>query len=116
MVQSPLCHAINQLPTGNTLLVAEGNYADEFVTLDMAVTVKGGYDSSFTSWDPDSYHTVFWGRLTLDHPGCVWGGFRMLSTPMISSNVYWHNITQGTLVRNFIETQFSSSSSSLHHD
>lgn len=108
-----LCMALAAAPSGSSVLVAAGTYTTAQITLDRPLTVKGGYDAGFTSWDPDAHPTVFAGRLSLAHDQAVFGGFRMISRPASST---WcdtmHTITAGTLVRNYIEIVYTSLSNS----
>lgn len=101
-----LCHAMSTAPPGSTIRVAEGTYLTEDIRVSTDLVVKGGFDPTFTFWDPDLYPSVFHGRLTLDHPDCVWGGFKMITDTSTSGNVYWHNLNQGTFVRNYVQAIF----------
>ena len=100
-----LCHAVSAANEGSTVNVAEGDYASSAVYVGKELVVKGGYDSTFGDWNPDLYGTYFYGQLTLDNNASMWGGFRMVSNPIVAST--WanmrHRIAAGTLVRNDIE-------------
>lgn len=100
-----LCHAIEAAPAGGTLRVAEGDYPSAEIYLGKELTVKGGFDVSFTEWDPDAHPSLFYGRLNLDHNGAVFGGFRMLANPLHADAWSYphHFVGAGTLVRNYVE-------------
>jgi hypothetical protein len=100
-----LCHATAAAPEGSTLRVAEGDYPSSSVFVNKELTIKGGYDATFSSWDPDLHPSNFYGRLTLDHAKAVWGGFKMLSSSIFADSWSYthHRIAAGTLVRNYIE-------------
>jgi hypothetical protein len=100
-----LCHAVAAAPPGSSLQVAEGDYASATVYVGKELTVKGGYDATFSTWDPDNHPTKFYGRLTLDHNAAVWGGFRMIGNPLHADawSYMHHQIAAGVLVRNYIE-------------
>src|SRR5262249_29044646 len=82
-----------------------GDYASAEVYVDKELTVKGGYDATFSSSDPDLHPTAFYGKLTLDHNAAVWGGFRMLGNPINADSWSYmqHRIAAGMLLRNYIE-------------
>lgn len=100
-----LCHAVDAAPAGSTVRVAAGQYASASVYIGKELTVKGGYDATFTTWDPDVHAAEFHGRLTLDHNAAVFGGFRMLANPLVADawSYAHHFVGAGTLVRNYIE-------------
>jgi|GEM_PF-2323126 len=100
-----LCKALAMVGAGNTIQVAQGAYLSSEVIVAKGVTVKGGYNASFTLWNPEQYPTIFYGRLTLDHASAVWGGFRMIANP-ISSAQSRHSLKSGSFVRNYVETVF----------
>jgi len=102
---STLCKAVAMAPGGSTILVAQGGYASTSVIVAKELTIKGGYSSNFANWSPDTYPTVFYGQLTLDHNKAVWGGFRMKTTP--TTSLTQHNLRAGKFVRNYVETLFS---------
>jgi hypothetical protein len=103
-----LCKAVAMVSPGNTILVAQGSYLSTEVRLAKGVTIKGGYNPSFTLWNPEAYPTTFYGRLTLDHTSAVWGGFRMISNP-INAAQSQHMLKAGTFVRNYVEAVFANS-------
>ncbi len=102
-----MCHALDSVPSNATLNVAEGEYLIEEVYLDRGVAVVGGWDSTFTTWNPDLYHSVFTGQLTLDHGAAVWAGFYMQaadeSWPYVDYSIELHRVIAGSLLRNYIE-------------
>lgn len=100
-----LCHAAAAAPSGSTVQVAEGEYASAQVYVGKEITVKGGYDASFSTWDPDLHPSIFYGKLTLDHNAAVWGGFRMIANPLNATSWSYmhHRIGAGVLIRNYIE-------------
>jgi hypothetical protein len=102
-----LCRAMAVVRPGNTIQVAQGSYLSSSLVVAKGVTVKGGYNSNFSQWNPETNPTIFYGRLTLDHAAAVWGGFRMISNP-ISSAQSQHALKAGTFVRNYVETVFAS--------
>lgn len=108
-----LCRAVASAPSGSTIRVAAGTYATAAVTVDRALTIKGGYDTSFADWDPDQHATVFAGQLTLSHDQAVFGGFQMISRPVGQVGDLpwgsWHRIEAGTLVRNYVEIVYRAS-------
>jgi hypothetical protein len=102
-----LCAAVARAPSGSTIRVAEGQYNSASVVVNKELTIKGGYDSTFSEaqWNPDAHPTLFYGQLTLDHNAAVWGGFRMIAHPAqatVGTHVQ-HYINAGKLVRNYIE-------------
>ncbi|WAS96729.1 putative metal-binding motif-containing protein [Nannocystis punicea] len=100
-----LCHAVDAAPAGSTLRVAEGKYASAEVYVGKELTIKGGFDGTFTTWDPDAHPSTFYGRLNLDHNGAVFGGFRMIANPLHADAWSYphHFVGAGTLVRNYVE-------------
>lgn len=100
-----LCHAVAAAPPGSTLRVAKGQYASAEVYVGKALTIKGGFDASFSEWDPDAHPSMFYGRLNLDHNAAVFGGFKMIANPLHADG--WshahHFVGAGTLVRNYVE-------------
>lgn len=100
-----LCKAVDAAAEGSTVRVAEGQYATAEVYIGKELTLKGGFDATFTDWDPDAHQSVFHGRLTLDHNYAVFGGFRMISNPLFADSWSYghHFIFAGTLVRNYVE-------------
>ncbi|MFZ6183660.1 putative metal-binding motif-containing protein [Nannocystis pusilla] len=100
-----LCHAVGAAPAGSTLRVAEGQYASAEVYVGKELTIKGGFDGTFSTWDPDLHPTTFYGRLNLDHNGAVFGGFRMIASPLHADAWSYphHFVGAGTLVRNYVE-------------
>jgi hypothetical protein len=100
-----LCHAVSAAPAGSTLQVAEGQYASSSVYVGKELTVKGGYDQTFSVWDPDAHPSYFYGRLNLDHNAAVLGGFKMIANPLVADSWSYghHYVGAGTLVRNYIE-------------
>ena len=101
-----LCKAMAFVGPGNSILVAQGDYLSSSVVVAKGVTIKGGYNSTFTQWNPEMYPSIFYGRLTLDHVSAVWGGFRMISNP-ISAAQSQHALKSGTFVRNYVEAVFA---------
>lgn len=101
-----LCKAIAMVRPGNTIQVAEGTYVSTLANLAKGVTVKGGYKSDFTQWNPESFKSIFLGRLTLDHANAVWGGFRMITNPIASAQSQ-HTLKSGVFVRNDVEAVFA---------
>jgi hypothetical protein len=71
-----------------------------------AITVKGGWDATFATWDPDANPTYFTGTLALNNDGAVWGGFRMISHPA-SGQLGLHNFYAGTFIRNYVEIAYT---------
>lgn len=61
-------YAVNQASSGDSVLVATGTYSDihlavfgtitQVVYVDRSLTIRGGYNSNFTAWDPDLYPTT----------------------------------------------------------
>jgi hypothetical protein len=100
-----LCHAASSAPDGSTVQVAEGTYLSAHVYLGKELTLKGGYDATFTSWDPDAHPSMFHGQLTLDHNAAVFGGFRMIANPLHADSWSYgqHFVGAGTLLRNYVE-------------
>jgi hypothetical protein len=100
-----LCHAVDAAPAGSTLRVAEGQYPSAEVHVGKELTIKGGFDVAFTTWDPDAHPSTFYGRLNLDHNGAVFGGFRMIANPLHADAWSYphHFVGAGTLVRNYVE-------------
>src|SRR5262249_24066178 len=100
-----LCHAVAAVPAGNTLWVAEGDYASAEAYVDKELTVKGGYDAAFASWDPDLHQSSFYGKLTLDHNAAVFGGFHILGDQINADSASYmqHRIAAGMLLRNYVE-------------
>lgn len=100
-----LCHAIEAAPEGSTLRVAEGKYTSASVYVGKSLTVKGGFDATFSDWDPDAHPSEYFGRVMLDHNNAVFGGFKMISNPLHADAWSYghHFIGAGTLVRNYIE-------------
>lgn len=103
-----LCKALAMVRPGNTIQVAQGSYLSQSVVVAKGVTIKGGYNSAFTQWNPEAYPTIFYGRLTLDHASAVWGGFRMISNPINAAQSH-HMLKAGTFVRNYVEAVFANS-------
>jgi len=103
---STLCKALAMVRPGNTIQVAQGSYLSSFATVAKGITVKGGYNTNFTQWNPEMFPTIFYGRLTLDHASAVWGGFRMINNP-ISAAQAQHALKAGTFVRNYVESVFA---------
>ncbi len=101
-----LCKAMAVVRPGNSILVAQGSYLSSQVVVAKGVTIKGGYNTAFTQWNPEMYPSVFYGRLTLDHASAVWGGFRMIANP-ISAAQSQHALKSGTFVRNYVEAVFA---------
>ncbi len=100
-----LCKAVAMAPGGSTILVAQGGYASTSVVVAKELTIKGGFSSNFSNWSPDTYPTVFYGQLTLDHNKAVFGGFRLMTSP--TTSLTQHNLRAGTFVRNYVQTLFS---------
>lgn len=100
-----LCYAAQAAPSGSTIQVAEGEYASAEVYVGKDLTIKGGYDASFATWDPDTHPAIFYGKLTLDHNAAVWGGFRMIANPLNADSWSYmhHRIGAGVFVRNYVE-------------
>jgi hypothetical protein len=113
-----LCHALATAPDGSTINVATGTYGIEWAYLDRALTVKGGYDASFATWDPDAHPSVFLGKLTLNHEYAVWGGFRMHAqaapNAATSAHDYYHVVAAGTLIRNYVEIVYTGTPSKFY--
>lgn len=109
-----LAHALATAPAGSTIRVGPGDHGAADVYLDKALTVKGGYDPSFTTWDPDTHWSKLSGRLELHANGAVWAGFRMLAQPRGGGNFseYFHRVAAGSLVRNYVEIVFTGSADS----
>lgn len=101
-----LCRAIAMVGPGNTILVAQGTYLSSSVVIAKGITVKGGYNPSFSIWNPEAYPTIFHGRLTLDHASAVWGGFRMIANPISTAQSH-HSLKAGSFVRNYVEAVFA---------
>lgn len=101
-----LCRALAMVRPGNSILVAQGNYISASVVVAKGVTIKGGYNSAFTQWNPEMYPSIFYGRLTLDHANAVWGGFRMIANPISAAQSH-HSLKAGTFVRNYVEAVFA---------
>ncbi len=99
-------------PPGGSVLVAEGVYRTEWVAVTKGIVVKGGYDPTFTTWDPDAHVSWFLGNLTVAHPDAVFGGFHLRSrTPRYlyaasTAFTLFHEIVSGTLVRNVIDMEW----------
>ncbi len=100
-----LCYGVTAAAAGSTLKVAEGDYPSAEVYVGKELTVKGGYDATFTAWDPDLHPSKFYGQLTLDDNAAVWGGFKMLAGALQATSWSYmhHRIGAGTLLRNYVE-------------
>lgn len=113
-----LCHALATMPEGNTLNVAEGTYLIAGLVIDREISVVGGWDSSFDTWDPDLFHSVFTGKLTLAHGGSVWAGFYMQAADenWVDSiaHLEYHFVRAGTFVRNYVEVIWDPRAGSNH--
>jgi len=103
-----LCRALAMVRPGNSILVAQGNYLSSSVVVAKGVTIKGGYNTAFTQWNPEMYPSNFYGRLTLDHASAVWGGFRMIANPISAAQSH-HSLKAGTFIRNYVEAVFAAS-------
>src|SRR5262249_31572200 len=95
-----LCKALASATSGGTVRVAAGLYLTADVTLARPLTLEGGYDSTFTTWDPDTYQSVIAGKVSLSDDGAVLGGFRLIRR---TSEHGAHFVTGGTLIRNYVE-------------
>lgn len=103
------CHALANVPAGNTLHVAEGTYGYDWLLLDHGITVKGGYDTTFTDWDPHAHPSYFTGKLSLNHGDAVWAGFYMVSqapAQLDGEREQYHQLRAGSLVRNYIQLDY----------
>ncbi len=101
-----LCKALAMVRPGNTIQVAQGSYLSSSAIVAKGITVKGGYNTAFTQWNPEAFPSIFYGRLTLDHASAVWGGFRMISNPITAAQSQ-HALKAGTFVRNYVEAVFA---------
>lgn len=97
-----LARAIANTPAGNTVVVAQGIYLDATLTVNKGISIKGGFDQTFTNWSPTTYPSVIGGRLVLDHALAVVGGFRIINQ---SVTLLANEVRAGTLIRNSIEVK-----------
>jgi len=106
-------HAFAGVPSGSSVLVAAGTYTTAELVIDRPVVMKGGYDATFGTWDPDRNPTVFTGRLTLADDAAVFGGFQMVARPAgRGGGTAWgdlHHVSAGTLIRNRIDIDYTAS-------
>ncbi|MBZ4416306.1 hypothetical protein [Myxococcus sp. RHSTA-1-4] len=107
-----LAHALQAAPDGSTVRVAAGTYPEspEFeMALRRPLTVKGGFDDTFSEWNPDRFHTTYSGPVTLMHDGATFGGFRLVARP--PPDWLWalgyHRVQAGTLIRSYVEVIYS---------
>lgn len=97
-----LCKALASATSGSTVRVAAGTYLTADINIARPLTFKGGYDSTFTTWDPDVYHSIIAGKVNLADDGAVLGGFRLITRTNAQGP---YRVSGGTLVRNYIEMQ-----------
>jgi hypothetical protein len=107
-----LFHAVRSAEEKSTIKVAAGDYASAEVFVDRALVIKGGFDVTFGSWDPDRHVTSFYGQLSLAHDHAIWGGFHIINRTVAdpaaaggiqAGRVIRHVVSGGTLVRNYVE-------------
>lgn len=107
-----LFHAVRAADEKSTIRVAAGDYLSAEVFVDRALVIKGGFDPSFGSWDPDRHVTSFYGQLSLAHDHAIWGGFHIIHRTVADpaalggvreGHVTRHAVSGGTLVRNYVE-------------
>jgi len=102
-----LGHAVQAAP-GGTVRVAAGTYTGPTLSLGRSLTVKGGFDDSFSSWDPDRYPTTYTGPVSLSHDGAVLGGFRLVARAAnLGWAPSWHTVRAGTFIRNYVELVYT---------
>src|SRR5262249_1135476 len=106
-----LQHAALTAPDGATVRVAAGGYGALPVTLDKALIIKGGYDSTFTTWDPDASYSSYTAPLTMTNHAAVWAGFRMIANAPPGGPTPWtvnfHTLHSGTFIRNVVGILFT---------
>jgi hypothetical protein len=106
-----LQHAIDAAPVGSTIRVAPGAYGAAPLTVAKDLVIKGGYDPTFTTWDPDANHSSYTGPLTIERDAAVWAGFRMIANVPPGGPTPWtvtyHTVSAGSLVRNVIGILFT---------
>ncbi|MBX3223250.1 MAG: hypothetical protein KF795_22250 [Labilithrix sp.] len=115
-----LFHAVKAAARFSTIRVAAGQYTSAVVHVDRELVIKGGFDATFASWDPDAHRTVFVGALSLAHDHAIWGGFRLVTrgasetgAPLVETR---HRISGGTFLRNYVEIAWRATANqhSLH--
>jgi hypothetical protein len=108
-----LSHAVQNAAAGGTIRVAAGGYGSSSILVDKALIIKGGYDPTFTVWDPDVHHSSFTGAVDVHHDDAVWAGFRMITNVAAGGPTPWsqhfHTVWAGSLVRNVIGIVFTGS-------
>jgi hypothetical protein len=108
-----LSHAVQNAAAGGTIRVAAGGYGSSSILVDKALIIKGGYDPTFTVWDPDVHHSTFTGAVDVHHDDAVWAGFRMITNVAAGGPTPWtqhfHTVWAGSLVRNVIGIVFTGS-------
>lgn len=71
-------YALSRAVVGSTIKVSAGTYAaaagPSRLLVEKDVTIKGGYDATFTAWAPGTHRAEFQGGLTLSHVNAVVGG------------------------------------------
>jgi len=107
-----LDRALQAAPNGSSIRVAAGTYSTASVVINRPLTVKGGFNSTFGSWNPALFQTTLTGAVNLSDSAAVLGGFRLVSRPAnlgwVSS---WHSVSAGSLIRNYIEVVYSDTES-----
>ncbi|NMO13448.1 DUF1565 domain-containing protein [Pyxidicoccus fallax] len=110
-----LTHAVRTAPPGSTVRVAAGTYSKEpepYVGIWSPLTVKGGFNDTFSEWDPDRFHSLYGGRVWLEHDGATFGGFRLVARPSHGEQDLpfieaFHRVYAGTFIRNYVELLYS---------
>lgn len=96
--------ALVHAASGSSILVAEGDYPEAEIRVTRGVGIKGGFDPSFKSWNPEQHPTRLYGKLALSNDDAVVGGFRLIGHDTTNRNgTAFHMIAAGALVRNHIE-------------
>lgn len=95
-----LYRALGSATIGSTVKVAAGLYLDAEIRLKRPLTVKGGYDETFTTWNPDVNHSIIAGRVGLSDDGAVLGGFRIIRHTNDWGAVV---VNAGKFIRNYVE-------------
>jgi hypothetical protein len=105
---------VRTAPAHSTIHVAGGSYNIGTLAITSAITIKGGYDVSFSMTpDPDVNPTYIIGTLILDQEGAVWSGFRMIQHPPQGMHAP-HQLMAGTFLRNYVEILYSTTDKNEH--
>ncbi|MDY7080301.1 MAG: right-handed parallel beta-helix repeat-containing protein [Chloroflexota bacterium] len=110
-----IAYAVGQAVSGDTITVATGIYYEYDIMLNKNITLTGGYDDSFSIWNPDIYPAVvdaqglgrvfeIFGSPILDGftvrggstPGSGGGVYVGLGAPVIRRNVITGNVADAS--------------------